>query len=129
MPDQEQPDEIEKCLVFDLIDLKSFKPQGNSIEQFLIADTNSHQGSIYGAYVTTHRISARILAQVQGLSPIFRCSPTIPQRGHAESPSRTAKGVEVGLPEKHLPNSMDRSERAGLVRGWRRHRINGAPPR
>ena len=65
MPDQEQPDEIEKCLLFDLIDLKSFKPQGNSIEQFLIADTNSYQGGIYGTYVTTHRISARTLAQVQ----------------------------------------------------------------
>ena len=73
MSDQEQSDKVEKCLLFGVIDLQSFKPQRNRIEQFLIADTNSHQGGIYGTYVTTHRISARTLAQVQKVCrPDFR---------------------------------------------------------
>jgi hypothetical protein len=62
MPDQEQPDKVKKRFLFGIIDFKSFKPQSNCIEQFLIADPNSHQRGIYGTYVTTHRISGRSLA-------------------------------------------------------------------
>jgi hypothetical protein len=65
MPDQQQPDKVEKRILFGITDLKSFKPQRNGIEQFLIADTNSHQGGIYGTNVTTHRISARTLAHLR----------------------------------------------------------------
>jgi hypothetical protein len=65
MPDQEQADKVEKRCLFGIIDLESCKSQGNSIQQLLIADLNSHHGGIYGTYVTTHRISARTLAQVQ----------------------------------------------------------------
>jgi hypothetical protein len=63
--DQEQPDKIEKISLFGIVDLKSFKPQRYRIEQFLIADPNSNKRGIYGTYVTTHRISARSLAQVE----------------------------------------------------------------
>src|ERR1700722_4648128 len=65
MPNQEQPDKIEKRLFFGVIDLQSLKPQRYSIEQFLIADTKADQRGIYGTYVTTHGISARTLAQIQ----------------------------------------------------------------
>jgi hypothetical protein len=65
MTDQEQSDKVEKRCLFGIVDLESCKSQRNSIEQLLIADLNSHQGGIYGTYVTTHRISARTLAQVQ----------------------------------------------------------------
>jgi hypothetical protein len=72
MPDQKQSDEIEKRFLFGIIDLESFKPQRNSIEQLLIGDANSHQGGIYGTYVTTHRISGRTLAQFQKVCrPVF----------------------------------------------------------
>ena len=76
VPDQEQADKVEKRFLFGIVDLKSFEPQRDSIEQFLIADPNSNQRGIYGAYVTTHRISARTLAQVQKVCRM-RFSPTL----------------------------------------------------
>jgi hypothetical protein len=73
MPDQQQPDKVKKRILLGITDFKSFEPQCNSIEQFLVADPNSHQGRIYGTYVTTHRISARTLAHVEKVCrPVFQ---------------------------------------------------------